>query len=69
MAVTPTPVFGQAIKTCHAAGIVVKMITGDHAVTALSIARQIVTRHGGEIWVANEPRGATICFTIPVAPG
>jgi signal transduction histidine kinase len=35
----------------------------------LSIARQIVTRHGGEIWVADEPRGTTICFTIPVAPG
>lgn len=35
----------------------------------LSIARQIVTRHGGEIWVADEPRGTTVCFTIPVAPG
>lgn len=33
----------------------------------LSIARQIVTRHGGEIWVADEPRGTTICFTVPVA--
>lgn len=35
----------------------------------LSIARQIVTRHGGEIWVADEPRGTTVCFTIPAAPG
>ena len=30
-----------AVRTCHTAGIVVKMITGDHAVTALSIARQL----------------------------
>ena len=31
----------SAIKHCHSAGIRVKMITGDHAVTALAIARQI----------------------------
>ncbi|MBL8427584.1 MAG: cation-transporting P-type ATPase [Dechloromonas sp.] len=30
-----------AIRNCHSAGILVKMITGDHAVTALAIARQI----------------------------
>lgn len=30
-----------AIRACHAAGIRVKMITGDHAVTAQAIARQI----------------------------
>ena len=30
-----------AIRNCHSAGIRVKMITGDHAVTALAIARQI----------------------------
>ena len=37
----PRPKAIAAIKTCHTAGIVVKMITGDHAVTALSIATRI----------------------------
>ena len=37
-----------AIKTCHAAGIVVKMITGDHAVTALSIACRIGIAKAGD---------------------
>ena len=31
----------SAIRNCHSAAIRVKMITGDHAVTALAIARQI----------------------------
>src|SRR5690606_16799885 len=30
-----------AIAMCHAAGIAVKMVTGDHAVTAATIAKQI----------------------------
>ena len=30
-----------AVKACHAAGIAVKMITGDHAVTAAAIAAQL----------------------------
>lgn len=31
----------EAIKACHAAGITVKMITGDHPVTAEAIGRQL----------------------------
>ena len=31
----------EALRQCHAAGIDVKMITGDHAVTASAIARQL----------------------------
>jgi cation-transporting ATPase F len=37
----PRPRAIAAVKTCHAAGIRVKMITGDHADTALAIARQM----------------------------
>ncbi|MBK8523812.1 MAG: HAD-IC family P-type ATPase [Betaproteobacteria bacterium] len=37
----PRPRAIAAVKACHAAGIKVKMITGDHAVTALAIARQM----------------------------
>ena len=45
----PRPKAISAVKACHAAGIVVKMITGDHALTALSIARQIgIVKAGGK---------------------
>ncbi|WP_291993435.1 cation-transporting P-type ATPase [Candidatus Accumulibacter sp. ACC003] len=44
----PRPRAMAAVHTCHAAGIVVKMITGDHAVTALSIARQLAIAKDGE---------------------
>ena len=35
----------QAIKTCQQAGIAVKMITGDHPVTAKKIAKEIGIQH------------------------
>lgn len=37
----PRPESRQAINACHSAGIFVKMITGDHATTAVAIAQQI----------------------------
>ncbi|MBI4998589.1 MAG: cation-transporting P-type ATPase [Rhodocyclales bacterium] len=37
----PRPRAIAAVRACHAAGIRVKMITGDHGHTALAIARQI----------------------------
>ncbi|MEW5782551.1 MAG: cation-translocating P-type ATPase [Pseudomonadota bacterium] len=37
----PRPRAIAAVKACHHAGIRVKMITGDHAETALAIARQL----------------------------
>ncbi|MFC5302408.1 cation-translocating P-type ATPase [Azospira restricta] len=37
----PRPRAIGAVKACHGAGIAVKMITGDHALTALAIARQL----------------------------
>jgi len=37
----------EAIQRCHSAGIDVKMITGDHAITAMAIARSMgITDHG-----------------------
>ena len=39
----------QAIRACQSAGIEVKMITGDHAVTARAIASQMGLQHQGEI--------------------
>lgn len=40
----PRPEAIEAVRACHGAGIRVKMITGDHAVTAAAIARQIGLR-------------------------
>ena len=37
----PRPEAIKAVTTCHNAGIDVKMITGDHALTALAIAQQL----------------------------
>ena len=50
----PRPEAIEAIRTCHRAGIEVKMITGDHAATAQAIAAEIGLARGGE-----EPVAAT----------
>ena len=34
----------------------------------LSISRNIIAAHGGRLWAENNSdRGATFCFTVPVA--
>jgi signal transduction histidine kinase len=35
----------------------------------LTIAREILRAHGGEIWVKSSPgQGSEFCFSLPVAP-
>jgi cation-transporting ATPase F len=47
-----------AVKACHAAGIRVKMITGDHPETALAIARQLGIAHGESLALAGRELAA-----------
>ncbi|PKO89989.1 MAG: metal-transporting ATPase [Betaproteobacteria bacterium HGW-Betaproteobacteria-10] len=49
------PEAGEAIRVCQAAGIAVKMITGDHRATAASIARELGLR--GEVHEGCELEG------------
>ena len=45
----PKPEAIDAVKACIQAGVGVKMITGDHAVTALAIAKELgIAQQGGE---------------------
>lgn len=46
MADPPRPEALQAVRRCQQAGIVVKMITGDHSITALAIAKQMAIGNG-----------------------
>jgi calcium-translocating P-type ATPase len=46
----PRPEAIAAVAECRAAGIRVKMITGDHAGTALAIARQIGLENTKRVW-------------------
>ncbi|GAB4481362.1 MAG: cation-transporting P-type ATPase [Burkholderiaceae bacterium] len=57
----PRPEAIEAIADCRAAGIAVKMVTGDHAATAAAIGAQLGLRHeavleGGEIERIDEAR-------------
>ncbi|TDN92358.1 HAD-IC family P-type ATPase [Microbacterium sp. BK668] len=47
----PRPEAIEAIAECHAAGISVKMITGDHAGTALAIGREMGLVEGDDVRV------------------
>lgn len=44
----------QAITECHSAGIDVKMITGDHAATAVAIGKQLGLWHGDNVLTGTE---------------
>jgi len=50
----PRPEAIAAIAECHHAGIEVKMITGDHAATAVAIGKQIGLRNSGNILTGTE---------------
>jgi magnesium-transporting ATPase (P-type) len=47
----PRPEAVEAIADCHAAGLAVKMITGDHAGTALAIGREMGLVSGDDVRV------------------
>jgi P-type Ca2+ transporter type 2C len=48
----------EAIADCHAAGVKVTMVTGDHRVTALSIARELgLAEHPSQVITAAEMEG------------
>ncbi|WFP49974.1 cation-transporting P-type ATPase [Methylomonas sp. EFPC3] len=50
----PRPEAARAIAACYRAGIAVKMITGDHPVTALAIAKQLGMRHSEKAITGSE---------------
>jgi len=57
----------EAIKQCKSAGIRVKMITGDHALTALVVAAQIGIGDGRKVLTGKELESLTdeeLCFKI-----
>ncbi len=54
----PRPRAVAAVRTCHAAGIRVKMITGDHPGTAIAIARQLgIVRNGAGVLTGRDLAG------------
>ncbi len=44
----------EAVDACHSAGISVKMITGDHAITAEAVARQMHISSGNGVMIGRE---------------
>lgn len=65
---------GPGIISRDRARIFERFYTGDESRTTssnsglgLAIARHIVSRLGGRIWVADQTPGATLCFTLPIS--
>src|SRR5690606_29546375 len=65
---------GPGILPAERQRIFERFYTADRTRTAgagtglgLAIARNIVSRLGGEIWVADETPATTLCFTLPRA--
>ncbi len=50
----PRPEAIEAVKVCHSAGIEIKMITGDHAITAGAIAGQLGLHHAERVLTGND---------------
>jgi magnesium-transporting ATPase (P-type) len=50
----PRPEAIEAIKQCQSAGIIVKMITGDHASTALAISKQLGLKNLSSVMTGDE---------------
>ncbi len=53
----PRPEAAASIAACYRAGIQVKMITGDHPVTALAIARQLAMKQTEQVMTGSELQG------------
>ena len=54
----PRPAAIRAVAACRAAGVTVKMITGDHAATALAVARQLgIAADGDAVLTGRELAG------------
>ncbi len=50
----PRPEAIEAVAACHQAGISVKMITGDHAATALAIGKEIGLKHTDRVLTGSD---------------
>ncbi len=49
------PGVGEAVRTCHQAGVSVSMVTGDHRITALAIARDLgLAEHESQVLTGPE---------------